>query len=109
MDDTYTALRKDQAQIFTDYLNTADDDIKWTAEREVKIMKVIEGLENWTERGLTFLDTLSVINEDETIKTRVYRKDTHADQYLNFQSSHPLQHKKGVVKTFGMQSEDSSE
>ena len=97
VDDTYTVLRKDQAQKFTDYLNTVDEDIKWTTEGEV--VKDIEGLENRTERGLAFLDTLSVINEDGTIKTRVYRKDTHTDQYLNFESNHPLEHKRGVVKT----------
>ena len=93
----YTVLRKEQAQKFTDYLNTVDEDIKWTTEGEV--VKDIEGLENRTERGLTFLDTLSVINEDETIKTWVYRKDTHTDEYLKFQSNHPLEHKRGVVKT----------
>ena len=92
-----TVLRKDQAQKFTDYLNTVDEDIKWTTEREV--VKDIEGQENRTERGLAFLDTLSVINEDGMIKTRVYRKDTHTDQYLNFESNHPLEHKRGVVKT----------
>ena len=97
VDDTYTVLRKDQAQKFTDYLNTVDKDIKWMTEGEV--VKDIEGLENRTERGLAFLDTLSVINEDGTIKTRVYRKDTHTDQYLNFESNHPLEHKRGVVKT----------
>ena len=74
-----------------------DKDIKWTTEGEV--VKDIEGLENRTEGGLAFLDTLSVINEDGTIRTWVYRKDTHTDQYLNFQSNHPLEHKRGVVKT----------
>ena len=59
----------------------------------------VEGLENKTERGLAFLDTLSVINEDGLIKTRMYRKETHRDQYLNFQSNCRLEHKKRVVKT----------
>ena len=31
VDDTYTVLRKDQAQKFSDYLNTVDEDIKWTS------------------------------------------------------------------------------
>ena len=90
-------LRKGQAQKFTDYLNTVDEDVKWTIEGEV--VKEFEGLENQTERELSFLDILSVINKDVTIKTRVYRKDTHTDQYLNFQSNHPLEHKRRVVKT----------
>ena len=37
--------------------------IKWTTEGEVA--KGTEGLENRTERGLTFLDALSVINEND--------------------------------------------
>ena len=99
MDDTYTVLQKDQAQHFIDYLNTVDDDIKWTTEGEVVKEVEVEGLENKTKRGLAFLDTLSVVNEDGLIKTRVYRKETHMDQYLNFQSNHPLEHKRGIVKT----------
>ena len=100
VDDTYTVLRKDQAQNFTDYLNMMDDDIKWMTEGEVvKELVEVEGLENKVKRGLSFLDMLSVINEDGSIKARVYRKETLLDQYLNFLSNRPLEHKRGVVKT----------
>ena len=76
VDDTYTVLQKDQAQHFIDYLNTVDDDIKWTTEGEVVKEVEVEGLENKTERGLAFLDTLSVVNEDGLIKS-VQERNTH--------------------------------
>ena len=64
MDDTYTALKKDKAKEFTDYLNTVDEDIKWTTEgEEVKEVEQ-QGIEHKCERSLAFLDTLSVINHD---------------------------------------------
>ena len=93
VDDTYTILKKEQAQAFTEYLNTIDDDIKWTTEGEVQQEIKVEDMDKEVERCLEFLDTLSVINDDGTIRTRVFRKATHTDQYLNLDSNHPLEHK----------------
>ena len=58
-----------------------------------------------TERSLPFLDTWPIINDDGSIITKVYHKETHADQYLYFNSNHPLEHRRGVVKTL-MQSDE---
>ena len=96
-------LKKAISQHFTDYLNTVDPDIKWTSEGETTTEVVLEAAgeeqEKRLERSLAFLDTLTVVNKDGQISTRVYRKATHTDQYLNFTSNHPLEHKRGVVNT----------
>ena len=51
------------------------------------------------ERSLAFLDTWSVILPDGSITTKVLTKEAHTNQYLNFSSNHPLEHKRGVVPT----------
>ena len=33
------------------------------------------------------------------VKILVYRKPTHTDQYLSYESHHPLVHKLGVIRT----------
>ncbi|XP_072015061.1 uncharacterized protein [Amphiura filiformis] len=84
VDDTPCKLKKCHSQEFTDHLNSLDKDIKFTTEGE----------EN---DSLAFLDT--VIQPDRSIKVTIYRKSTHTDQYLNFSSNHPIDHKLGVIRT----------
>ena len=49
---------------------------------------------------LLFLDTLIHRNEDGTIKLTIYRKPTHTDQYLDFNSNHHITQKIGLIQTF---------
>ena len=86
VDDTHSKLKRAYSQEFTDHLNNLDPDIKFTTEGE-------------QDRSLPFLDTLTVIQDDGSIRVKIYRKPTHTDQYLNFSSNHPLDHKLGVIRT----------
>ena len=95
----YSVLKKDQAQAFTEYLNTIDEDIKWMTEGEVQQELEVADMGKKVEWCLAFLDTLSVINDNGTIRTREFRKATHTDLYLNFDNNHPLEYKWSVVRT----------
>ena len=54
---------------------------------------------------LPYLDSLTQIESDNSISTKVYRKPTHTDQYLLFESHHPLVHKLGVIRTLNYRAE----
>ena len=103
MDDTHTHSTRS----IHNHLNSVDDDIKWMTEGEVEIKAQIEGstmvgeeeISVKVERAFVFLDTWMVVESDGSISMKVFRKDTHTDHYLDFNSNHPLEHKKGVVRT----------
>ena len=80
-------LKKNSTQKLTEHLNTINptDNIKFTHEED-------QGKES-------FLETLIVRKSNGSLKLLVYRKKTHTDQYLNFQSQHPLHQKLGVIRT----------
>ncbi len=48
---------------------------------------------------LSFLDNEIVYHSDGSLTTKVYRKTTHTEKYLSFDSHHPLLHKNDVAKT----------
>ena len=47
---------------------------------------------------ITFLDT-EICNFSTSILIKVFRKNTHTDKYLDFDSHHPIKDKAAVVKT----------
>ncbi len=80
VDDVLEVVKKDRIERLTEHINDADEtnSIKFTYEAE-------------NEGHIQFLDTLIVRRNDGSVKLLVYRKKTHTDQYLNFESHHPLQ------------------
>ncbi len=94
VDDTFTDLAEDQLQSFHDHLNSIEGCICFTFEVE-------------TNGCLPFLD-VSVRHEPNGqlfTCTSVYRKKTHTDNYLNFNSHHQLGHKNSVVTTLMIRAE----
>ena len=50
------------------------------------------------ERALALLDMWTVVERDSAISMKVFRKETHTDQYLHVGSNHLMVHKRGVAK-----------
>ncbi|XP_072016570.1 uncharacterized protein [Amphiura filiformis] len=88
VDDVLEVIKRGEAENLTNHLNQVDltGSIKFTYEEE-------------SNSSLPFLDTLIIKKPDGTTKLCIYRKPTHTDQYLQFDSHHPLHQKLGVVRT----------
>jgi len=88
VDDILEIVKKGSVEKLTEFLNELDDsqNIKFTYEVE-------QGSQ------LPFLDLLLNRTENGGLKLQIYRKPTHTDQYLNFSSHHPIEHKLSVVRT----------
>lgn len=86
VDDALSIMKTICIDPFTDHLNKQHKSIKFTTEPEV-------------DRKLPMLDTLMTRKDDGSIKFSVYRKPTHTDQYLQFSSHQPVEHKMGVIRT----------
>ena len=85
VDDVFSIIPKGNRDNLLQYLNSIDPHIKFTIEQPN------------TEGGIPFLDTFPK-PQGENIAVAVYRKPTHTDRYLDFNSSHPVSAKRAVVR-----------
>jgi hypothetical protein len=86
VDDIIVIIKTCDIDPFTEHLNSLHPKIKFTWEMEV-------------DRTIPMLDTLIMRKDDGTLSFKVYRKKTHTDQYLQFTSHQPTEHKLGVIRT----------
>ena len=85
VDDTFTILDRGNVDSLLQHLNNQQPSICFTMETE-------------NDYKLAFLDTAVSREPDGRLTTSVYRKPTHTDQYLVYDSHHPQSVKRGIVK-----------
>ena len=82
--DTFTVLDRGSVDRFLQQLNNQQPSIRFTMETE-------------SDTKLVFFDTAVSREPDGRLTTSVYRKPTHTDQYLAYDSHHPQSVKRGIV------------
>ncbi|BHF77898.1 hypothetical protein SprV_0602100800 [Sparganum proliferum] len=86
VDDTFVVIDRDQLLTVKERLNAVFPDIQFTMEEE----------EN---KQLAFLDAVVCRKDCGGLKTKVFRTTTNTMQALNFNSNHPISHKRNCVRT----------
>ena len=87
VDDTFTIIKKEDRNSFLQHLNSIHHNITFTCE-EVR-----------DDGSMPFLDILVTPKEDGSLSTSVFRKSTHTDLYLQWDSQHTILSKYSVAGT----------
>ena len=87
MDDTFVIHKEANKQGFLQHINSVDPAIRFTVE------------DNKEDGSIPFLDTIVKPEADGSLSISVYRKPTHTDQYLQWDSHHHLFAKFSVIQT----------
>ena len=85
VDIIFSIIKRHMLYNFYNLLNSIDSHIKFTIEQEL-------------DGKLSFLDTLTTRNNG-SLFINVYRKSTHTDRYLDYNSHHDKQHKVCTIQT----------
>ena len=86
VDDTFCIWTKGEEHEFLNHLNSLRPTIQFTMELE-------------SDGSISFLDCELHRDTNGRMISKVYRKKTHTDRYLHFQSHHPVHVKRGVVRS----------
>ena len=87
VDDTLVVIQKALKDSFIEHINSIDDKIQFTVE------------DCRHDESMPFLDTLVTPRSDGSLSTTVYRKPSHTDLYLQWDSHHTIAAKYSVVNT----------
>ena len=87
MDDTFVIQREVNKQDLLQHINSVDPAIQFTVEN------------NKEEGSIPFLNTIVKPEADGNLSVTVYRKPTHTDQYLQWDSHHHLSVKFSIINT----------
>ena len=85
VDDTLCIVRKGEVDKLLDHQNSVRPSIQFIVEVE-------------KDGSLPFLDTLIKRKSDGSLDITMYRKTTHTDRYLHFNSHHSPHVKRGLIK-----------
>ena len=87
VDDTFMIIESSQKNEFLEHINSIDKHIQFTAE------------DQRSDGAMPFLDILTTPGKDGSLSTFVFRKPTHTDLYLQWDSHHTLTSKYSVIGT----------
>ena len=87
VDDTFVVIEATKKQCFLEHINSVDPFIHFTTE------------DTRTDGYIPFMDTIVMPQPDGSLLKSVYRKPTHTDQYLQWNSHHHLSAKFSVINT----------
>ena len=87
LDDTCVIIKEAHKQEFLEHINSIDPHIQFTSE------------DSKPDGSMPFLVMLITPTEDGRLNTTVYRKPTHIDMYLKWDSHHPISSKYSVAGT----------
>ena len=81
----FVVIKKTEVGEFHDHINDIEASIKFIIEHE-------------TNTSISFLDVRVARKASGDLMTKIYKKPTHTNRYLHFNSAHFMSQKQGLTK-----------